>query len=93
MALDADHLDSSTRAELERGVTEFVSEAHEAGWPPERMLVEVKRTLSEFRLDSAKFTLPKKRPTREDLVNEIVTLCIEAYYGTSRRDRQGPPPK
>lgn len=75
----ASHLASrSATTELRDAACDYVRELRERSLPPERVLVHVKSMLG---------TLPDRRDDRDeeqrDLLRQVITWCIEAYYEAS----------
>ena len=66
-------------------VAAFVAACRSAGAPPERMLTVFKRSLSRLPVLRA-VNLAEQRTS---IIEELVLLAIEEYYG--REERPGPP--
>lgn len=72
--------DAAARDELRRQVCDYVDEAHRAEWPPERMLVEVKKLLRASGYRTGTVLNGKYKEIRDALVEQIVHLCIVEYF-------------
>lgn len=67
--------ESDLEARLGRAVREYTSVLHDLGVPPERVVGDVKRLIAS--------SAPDRRREAAALLPRIVTLAIEAYYGSS----------
>jgi hypothetical protein len=74
----ASHLGAGdTATEVRDAACDYVRELRERSLPPERVLVHIKEMLR---------TLPGRDDDDEEqrhLVRQVITWCIEAYYGAS----------
>jgi hypothetical protein len=75
--------DAAAKEDLHRHVCDYVDEAHAADWPPERMLIEVKKILRATGYRTSHIVSGKYREYRDTLVEEIVHLCIVEYFDRS----------
>jgi hypothetical protein len=77
-------------AELYAAVSELARTMRAAGEPPERLLVAMKNELYEvLGVPKDLYALGGDSPTAQ-LVNQIITWCVEAYYRPIDA-RVGPP--
>lgn len=83
VALEHRPFDAAARAELRHRFGEFVRQAREAHWPPERMLVEVKKLLRDGGYHSSSVRTSMDRSTRDAIADEIVNYCIKEYFGNN----------
>ena len=72
---------ASRDAGLRQHVCAFVDQAKAKGWPPERVLVEVKTIAREvgFEVRSAMGNADSPE-TRDEVLTKVVGWCIEHYY-------------
>lgn len=80
-ALEHRPFDAAARLELRRRFGEFVRQAREAQWPPERMLAEVKQLLREAGYRTSTLKASMDRNTRDAIADEVVNFCIKEYFG------------
>ncbi len=66
---------------LKDALRQLCGEARLKNWPPESLLVALKATLNSL---PAVQSLARG-PGRDEFVSRVVSLCIDEYYGTSRR--------
>ena len=78
--------DAAAREELRRQVCDYVDEAHRREWPPERMLVEVKKILRSSGYRTSSIVSGRYKESRDALVEDIVRLCIVEYFDRDARD-------
>jgi hypothetical protein len=72
----------SARDRLRRAVWTYVAEKKASGWPPERVIVELKSIAREEGFSAPLHPIaPSARvDAREKLVTEIVGWCVEQFY-------------
>ena len=83
-------LSPGTRAEVYARVCEYVDAAKALGWPPERVIVDVKRVARDagLRMTGNAFR-SGFRPTGVDLLlGDMVGWCIHRYYGRAEGSRR-----
>ena len=80
-------LSGDKRADIRRCVDEYVDSLRALEWPPERVIVAVKRIANDVGLNSsARVTLPAASISDPDrLLVDMVGWCIQRYYGAERR--------
>jgi hypothetical protein len=83
-------LSSGTRADLYACVCEYVDAAKALGWPPERVLIDVKRIARDAGLRMTRNALRcGYRPTGVDLLlGDMVGWCIKRYYAGAETRRR-----
>jgi hypothetical protein len=80
-------LDARARAAVERCVYDYVDALKALGWPPERVIVAVKRVAQEAGLSQSTGVLLPWRtgyPTHDQLLVDMVGWSIERYYGKTQ---------
>jgi len=78
-------VDDAARRDVRRCVDDYVDSLKEQDWPPERVLVGLKRIAEESGIRSKPLPLSESRASRTDLVMDMVAWSIERYY--TPRDR------
>ncbi len=73
-------LDDDARRAVRRRVQEYVDSAKAQHWPPERVLVGMKRIAEESGVRSKALPLAESRGSRSDLMMDMVAWMIERYY-------------
>jgi hypothetical protein len=73
-------IDERARNEVRRCVDEYVDSIKTQDWPPERMLVGLKRIAEESGLRSKALPKPESRGSRSDLMMDMVAWSIQRYY-------------
>jgi len=77
-------LDRDARNDLHATVNAFVDLAKRQGWPPERVIVAVKRLALDAGLEPSLVSTVKRPLTTNDaLLAEIVGWCIDRYYSNA----------
>ncbi|MFI5228777.1 MAG: hypothetical protein ACHQWU_06895 [Gemmatimonadales bacterium] len=79
-------LDSPTRTGVQRCVCEYVDAMKADHWPPERMLVGLKRIAAESGLTSSSLPARESRASRAELLMDMVAWSIERYYDPAARE-------
>jgi hypothetical protein len=79
-------LDDDARSEVRRCVDEYVDSMKTQNWPPERVLVGLKRIAEESGIRSKALPLAASRASRTDLVMDMVAWSIERYYAPTKPD-------
>jgi hypothetical protein len=77
-------LDDDTRTEVQRRVREYVDFVKAQHWPPERVLVGVKRIADDAGIRSSALPAMESRASRADLLMDMVAWSIEEYYRGAR---------
>ncbi len=72
-------LSQALRATVYECVCEYVDAAKTLGWPPERVIAEVKQVAAETGFRSVASTAPRRRGA-DLLLDDMVAWCIERYY-------------
>jgi hypothetical protein len=78
-------LDEGARGEVRRCIHEYVDSLKTQGWPPERVLVGLKRIAEEVGIRSKILPAREGRASRTDLVMDMVAWSIERYYAPKER--------
>ena len=73
-------LDDDARSEVRRCVHDYVDSMKTQDWPPERVLIGLKRIAEESGIRSKALPLAEGRGSRTDLVMDMVAWSIERYY-------------
>jgi hypothetical protein len=68
------------RDQLRAAVIEYVAEMKSRGWPPERVLVNVKELAHEAGLRQGYLAIDDDGDPSSQLLTDIVAWCIEQYY-------------
>jgi len=73
-------LDEGARRAVQRGVQDYVDSVKAQQWPPERVLVGLKRIAEESGVRSNALSAPEARASRSDLLMDMTAWMIERYY-------------
>lgn len=78
-------LSVAKRDDLRRSVNDYVDSLKTLEWPPERVIVAMKRIVNDAGLSSsARVTLPGVSiDERDALLVDMVGWCIKRYYGAN----------
>lgn len=71
---------------VKRLVYDYVDWVKAQNWPPERVIVGLKRIAEESGIRSNSLSARESRASRSDLLMDMVAWSIERYYGPERRD-------
>jgi hypothetical protein len=77
-------LSPATRAAVRECVCEYVDSAKAQGWPPERIIVEIKHIAAHVGFRSVLATAPRRRSS-DLLLGDMVGWCIRRYYARDER--------
>ena len=77
-------LGDDQRADVRRCVSDYVDWAKTQHWPPERMLIDIKRVAAEARVTVSSLPSPESRESRAHLLMDMVAWSIERYYEGER---------
>jgi hypothetical protein len=73
-------IDARTRTDVHRRVEDYVDALKAQNWPPERVLIGLKRIAEEAGIRSNPLVSPESRSSRSDLLMDMVAWSIERYY-------------
>jgi hypothetical protein len=78
-------LDAYTRTEVQHLVQEYTDSLKAQDWPPERVLIGLKRIADESGIRSSSLPRTEGRASRSDLLMDMVAWSIERYYNPPER--------
>jgi hypothetical protein len=83
-------IDDDARTQVRRCVYAYVDVVKAQNWPPERVLIGLKRIAEESGIRSKALPLPESRGSRTDLAMDMVAWSIERYYYAPPQDDSPP---